>query len=508
MKRKFFKKTLAVVLAMSMVLANGITVFSAETSSTTKSEIDITGGLGSDNSGNESVTGNFDVTYTFHNATHDTGSQWLNFAVEVFGEGFGITARADAFAVGYGGAESVLGGWNNNPMAPTTVWAGQPILTEEWNVFSQDMADADVTVNVKRIDNVLVFVYDIKALTGNNYYITGFTPQVTMPDTLSIHLTGDNVKLTNIVFTVNEKHPSSIIAKEDMNISGGIGSAKTKEDVVFGDFDVTYTFHNETQGTDNWHNFVVEAFGTGFGITARADAYVVGYNGAESVLGGWGNNPMAPTTVWTGLPEADDWVVWNSDMKNADVTVNIKRVGNVLTLTYDITANEHSYHMVGVTPEVTTMPYGLFLHLTGEKVNLSSISYKINSTSVVKTVAGQIRSNSDGTKDLGIVTTIAKTDFEKDGVTVSKMGLRVQKANNQVQDIPTNFVLKGTALENPTEGAKLTLTDDTYFFRTILTGVEKAGDETIMVTPYIEYSDGTKEDGKPVTIKAATAVQA
>ena len=183
---------------------------------------------------------------------------------------------------------------------------------------------------------------------------------------------------------------SAFAATADVNIEGGLGSANTGDESVSGDFDVTYTFKNQSLDTSaNWNNFAVEVFGDGFGITARADAFAVGYNGAEAVLGGWGDNPIPAATVWTGQPE--DWAVWAAGMADADVTVNVKRSGNVLTLTYNITAGGQTYTFVGTTPEVPGMPDALSIHLTGEKVNLSNVKFVNNSaagTTDTTTAAG------------------------------------------------------------------------------------------------------------------------
>ncbi len=191
MKKKFF----AVALATTMALSTALTGTAAT------ADVDITGGLGSGNTGDEAVTGDFDVSYTFKNASHDASANWNNFAVEVVGEGYGITARADAFAVGFNGAEAVLGGWGDNPIPASTTWTGQP---EDWAVWAAGMADATVDVNVKRSGNVLTLTYKINA-GGQDYTFVGTTPEVPgMPDALNIHLTGEKVALSNVKFTDNK----------------------------------------------------------------------------------------------------------------------------------------------------------------------------------------------------------------------------------------------------------------------------------------------------------------
>ena len=187
------KKIFAVALAAVMTVTSAMSAF-ADTA-----DVDITGGLGSANTGDEALgAGDFDVTYTFHNASHDTSANWFNFAVELFdADGNFITMRADAFGVGAGtGAyNDALGTWGQDQL---TTWTGQP---EDWAVWAADMADADVTVNVKRAGNVLTFTYDMKA-GSNTYQFVGVTPEIpNLADELSIHLGGEKVNLTNVKFT-------------------------------------------------------------------------------------------------------------------------------------------------------------------------------------------------------------------------------------------------------------------------------------------------------------------
>ena len=235
MKKKFFAVALATTMALSTVM----------TASAATADVDITGGLGSANTGDEAVTGNFDVTYTFHNASQDTSQNWFNFAIELYEGANFITMRADAFGWGSGDYQSVLDG--------ATTWTGQPA---DWAVWAAGMADADVTVNVKRSGNVLTFTYDINA-GGTDYHFVGVTPEIpNLAETLNIHLTGEKVKLTNVKFTVNtsdaggedpttgtggeepttgaEEEETSIIG--DLDIPGGLGTACTENKVVTGDF--------------------------------------------------------------------------------------------------------------------------------------------------------------------------------------------------------------------------------------------------------------------------------
>ncbi len=190
------KKLLTMAMAVTMALVAMFSAF-AETKDVT---IDA---AFSANTGDEAVTGDFDVTYTFNNASKDTSANWNNFAVEVFdAAGNYITVRADAFGVGAGTGDynEVLGTWNEESKM---TWTGTPVDEAGWQQFAKDMADADVTVNVKRADKVITFKYDIKA--GNNTYnFVGTTPEIpALADDLSVHITGEKVALTNVKFTNN-----------------------------------------------------------------------------------------------------------------------------------------------------------------------------------------------------------------------------------------------------------------------------------------------------------------
>ncbi len=100
----------------------------------------------------------------------------------------------------------------------------------------------------------------------------------------------------------------------------------------------TVKFKNYTNGSDNWHNYVV-----GFGNT-KNDAHqdpnsVDGHQEFAAVradawgwLSGDGNknlndNGCTYTTSW-----GDDWATWLAAMNGADVTLTIKRTGNDLSV--------------------------------------------------------------------------------------------------------------------------------------------------------------------------------
>ena len=182
------KKFLAFGLAAAMVLGSAFSAFAG-----TVPSLDIDAGF-SANTGDEAVSGNFDVSYEFHNASQDTSQNYFNFIVEVTGDGFGITARADAFA------------WNFPGVSHEAAfsWTGQP----NWDEFRVAMTDADVVVNIKRTaENTITLKYDITA--GDKVYaITGEVIADAIPENLNVHITGEKVKLSDITFKVNEDDPA------------------------------------------------------------------------------------------------------------------------------------------------------------------------------------------------------------------------------------------------------------------------------------------------------------
>lgn len=199
--------------------------------------------------------------------------------------------------------------------------------------------------------------------------------------------------------------------KTDLTIDGAF-SANTGDEKVSGEFDVTYSFHNESDGNANWNNFVVELLdGQGQYVTVRADA------------AGWGAGTLKDKIdfAWEGQPQdAAGWTTWLQDtMTDADVTVNVKRTANVITLTYNMVKSSGStddnssvspsvapgagttttksntsdfteYKFVGTATLKADLANDLFIHITGEKVKLTNIKYD-----GTKSVGTNIESNDD-----------------------------------------------------------------------------------------------------------------
>ena len=186
-------------------------------------------------------------------------------------------------------------------------------------------------------------------------------------------------------------------------------SANTGDESVTGDFDVTYTFHNATMDTSaNWNNFILEIFdGAGEFVTLRADAF--GWTAGSWTLGGDTVENAGKNPLWTGQPE--DWTAWAAVMTDADVTVNVKRTGNVLDVQYDMKDASNAYRFNTVVTVNEDLPETLNMHLTGEKVSLKDIKFTDN------TKKGEDVSTDDTKKDDTTEATTKKDDTTKETTT-------------------------------------------------------------------------------------------
>ena len=140
------------------------------------------------NSGNETISGDFDVQYTFTNKTKSTESNWFNFIIEVFDSNGGITDRADNYGWFYGthlsdGSEHT---WGDTDFT--------------WEEFKESMKDASVSVDVSRRDKIVTISYTITDNTNSSkvYKMKDTVTFGELNDSVSMHLTGEQVDLSNI----------------------------------------------------------------------------------------------------------------------------------------------------------------------------------------------------------------------------------------------------------------------------------------------------------------------
>ncbi len=200
------KKIFAVALAAAMTVTSAMSAFAE-----TKAEVTMPAAWG-ENTGDEKLVGDFDVTYTFHVASTLT-TNFDTFAVEFYsdavetgttGKGY-LSLRPDVFGWWAEGwtAEAVEGQTDVNAN-----WS--PAGTEiDWDAWKTDVADADVTVNLKRTGEVIDVNLQIKGV-ANTYNITnsienkgGFGDYVYVHITSCQETANTPVKLTNVKFTNN-----------------------------------------------------------------------------------------------------------------------------------------------------------------------------------------------------------------------------------------------------------------------------------------------------------------
>ena len=180
---------LAVTSAPNLSLDFSATAKAAESStfgSNTVSELSIDAGF-SANTGDETISGNFDVQYTFTNKTKGSDN-WNNFIIEVFDSNGGITDRADNYGWFYGthlsdGSEHT---WGDTDFT--------------WEEFKESMKDASVVVDVSRRDKIVTISYTITDNTNSSkvYKMKDTVTFGELNDSVSMHLTGEQVDLSNI----------------------------------------------------------------------------------------------------------------------------------------------------------------------------------------------------------------------------------------------------------------------------------------------------------------------
>ena len=165
--------------------------------SNTVSELSIDAGF-SANTGDETISGNFDVQYTFTNKTKGSDN-WNNFIIEVFDSNGGITDRADNYGWFYGthlsdGSEHT---WGDTDFT--------------WEEFKESMKDASVVVDVSRRDKIVTISYTITDNTNSSkvYKMKDTVTFGELNDSVSMHLTGEQVDLSDIKLKLVDKTDES-----------------------------------------------------------------------------------------------------------------------------------------------------------------------------------------------------------------------------------------------------------------------------------------------------------
>ena len=244
-------------------------------------------------------------------------------------------------------------------------------------------------------------------------------------------------------------------------------SANTGDESVTGDFDVTYTFHNATMDTSaNWNNFILEIFdGAGEFVTLRADAF--GWTAGSWTLGGDTVENAGKNPLWTVQPE--DWTAWAAVMTDADVTVNVKRTGNVLDVQYDMKDASNAYQFNTVVTVNEDLPETLNMHLTGEKVSLKDIKFTDN------TKKGEDVSTDDTKKD----DTTKETTTKKEESTTKKEESTTAATSVKTEATATDAAKAGATVTGTNVPTGATVTVNTVTDKDTLAKVDKAVKDTL-----------------------------
>ena len=368
------KKRLCAICCIIMIMLNTISAF-AETKDVLVTDLFSAG------TGWETLNGDFDITYTFFNECIDTSQNWYNFIFMITdGQGQYLNLRADAY--GWTMGNWSLGGdaWTDDDLQTHPLFENPP---DDWNVWLNEMTAAQVSLNVKRSGKTFQVSYDIIGDSGKQYHY-GTTAVIieNVEQVLKVCITGEMVYLGNVEFKVN-----SGTITHDANV-GQLFSDNTGDETLYGDFDVTYTFHNASQNTAyNWYNFILEIFEINMDeacrnyLDLRADAY--GWTREKWSLGGnsWMDAEDISHPTFTGIPE--DWNTWKTDMTDADVNVRVKRTGQDFYVVYDIkAATGNTYHIETTASINEEVSEKVMLRLTGEKVNLTNVKFYQNSDNI------------------------------------------------------------------------------------------------------------------------------
>ncbi len=143
-----------------------------------------------------SLTGDFSLSFEFHNKGYKTNQEYDNFVVELASqdEANYLTAVCNGNIWWYNG-ENAAAKWEGN-------------ISNICNDRRKDiLADADVKLSIKRIGNRITMHGDI---TGANGKTTVFDASAQndfgFPEMLKLHLTGEDCDLTNISYYENPVH--------------------------------------------------------------------------------------------------------------------------------------------------------------------------------------------------------------------------------------------------------------------------------------------------------------
>ncbi|MDE6639274.1 MAG: LamG domain-containing protein [Acetatifactor sp.] len=291
--------------------------------------------------------------HTDPNTVSDTHQEWA-------------AVRADAF------------GWTPNgdidASAFTWTWGNW----DSWRTVS--MVDADVTIEVKREDNILnISAHNVDYNGLDNLMTAKVETAMSADDSCYMFFTceGSYVELLSVEDGVDIKADPN--AKETLGTTTfGLGwwSEFTNSVELADGATKTVKLKNYSSGEQNWHNYVV-AF-TNTETTAdkapSADNYAgyAEYAVVRADVYGWGDASYAAVFAnsW-----GDDWAAWLDSMKAADVTMVITRNGGEIVIdTTFVDRKGTEYTSKATITSTLTADAPCYFFITGEQAFIELMS--------------------------------------------------------------------------------------------------------------------------------------
>ena len=265
----------------------------------------------------ESVSGDFDLEFSFINRTKDE-HVWDNWAVGLSDGTSRWHQRADAYS--------------NETFTNSSVNYQKKIEGE------LSFKDKEVTVKIQRRGNVIdLYVY----ADGSLYYTA--TALNCPTKELEVYLGGEACYLE--VSKISKSKVGNRISAGSCNADGtypiGFNKQKCGTTTVSGDFELEYQFNNYRNpiSEDPWDNYIITASADGQEMFVRADDYCFDIFGETTSEKDW------------------EWEDFLSLMSNAQITANIKREGDVINYKITISAqNGKVYNYQVINTHAPTSP--------------------------------------------------------------------------------------------------------------------------------------------------------
>ena len=241
------------------------------------------------------------------------------------------------------------------------------------------MVDTDVTVKINRNGSDLTLDYNFVDYNGTSNTATAVLhTSITSSDPVYFFLTNEASYVE--VYSIKD----AIVVEADANAVDSIGTTELNmgfwtdfsEGIELADGDKrTVKFKNYSDGVNNWDNYVL-----GFHSTdndAHVDPNTVDgtteYAALRADAYGWGNdtNPaeLAYETSW-----GDDWASWLSAMMAADVTLEVSRSGNVITVDATVVGADGVTYTSTSTITSETLDGDCYFFITGEACYIDIMS--------------------------------------------------------------------------------------------------------------------------------------